>query len=198
MSRNINKAFHALMATLGALAIGVMLAPNAIAGCADIAIKPGNAQLTRLRPVAYRVASESGSSADNPEPGGADIVGMWKFSFVVKNSVGGDIVADWGFTQWHSDGTEITNSAARSPATQNFCLGVWKKVGPSTYKLNHQALNYDAGGTLLGLAVIGEQVTVDKTGNAYSGTFSIDVFDTLGHNLFHLEGQIYAVRITVD
>ena len=25
MSRNINKAFHALMATLGALAIGVML-----------------------------------------------------------------------------------------------------------------------------------------------------------------------------
>ena len=200
MRKNINKALHALIAAFGTLAIGAMLAPNAIAGCGDIPGSLGQPQRATFTTVAYRMASQSGPSTDNAAPAGADIVGMWKFSFVSMNNRGipDDTVVDWGFTQWHSDGTEITNSALRSPATQNFCLGVWKKDGPSSYKLNHQALNYDAGGTLLGLAVIGEQVTVDKTGNTYSGTFSIDLFDTLGRNLAHVQGLISAVRITAD
>jgi hypothetical protein len=47
-----------------------------------------------------------------------------------------------GFSQWHSDGTEILNSS-RPPATSNFCLGVWEKTGPFAYKLNHFALSSD-------------------------------------------------------
>jgi hypothetical protein len=77
-------------------------------------------------------------------------------------------------------------------------MGVWKKAHSSTYKLNHYALNYDAGGTLLGVAVIGQQVTVDKSGNAFSGTFAIDIFDTQGHSLGHVQGLVSATRLTAD
>jgi hypothetical protein len=203
MSRNINKALHAVMMALGVAALGAVLAPNASAGCADMPWKtgPANSQRTSsTTPVSYRVASVSRPSGDNPEPAGANIVGMWKFAFVSKNSPGtpDDILIDWGFTQWHSDGTEIINSAMRSPSTQNFCLGVWKKTGPSIYKLNHQALNFDAGGTLIGLAVISEEVTVDTKGDSYAGTFTINLFDTLGNNFARVAGEVTAIRITVD
>jgi hypothetical protein len=65
----------------------------------------------------------------------------------------------------------------RKPATQNFCLGVWKKNGSSTYKLNHLALSYDDAGNPNGTANIHEDVTVDNSGDTFTGTFAIDVFD---------------------
>jgi hypothetical protein len=207
MRLNINKTLHAVMMVVGAVALGAIFVPSALAGCGDLQVvpdsalvNPANSQRSLYKPAVYRPTSESGSSNDSSVPSGADIVGMWKFSFVSQNSPGipDDIVIDWGFTQWHGDGTEITNSATRAPATQNFCLGVWKKVGPSVYKLNHQALSYDPSGTLVGVAVIGEVVTVDRTGNAYAGTFSIDVYDLQGHSLAHVQGLVSGARITVD
>ncbi len=107
---------------------------------------------------------------------------------------------DFGYAQWHSDGTEFMNSGGRAPATQNFCLGVWKKTGPSTYKLNHVALSYDLiSGTLNGNVSIRELVTVDHSRNNFAGTFTIDVFPPGGSTpVAHLAGQITGQRITAD
>jgi len=104
---------------------------------------------------------------------------------------------DQGFSQWHSDGTEILNSS-RPPATSNFCLGVREKTGPSAYKLNHFALSSDLNGNMIGPATIRENVTLDSHGAAYSGTFSIDQYDTSGKLLVHIVGEVKATRITVD
>jgi hypothetical protein len=182
-----------ILKVLGALALGAMLTTNAFAGCGDL---EKSAQPKTMKSIAY---FQGGGSGDD-SPAGADIVGMWKFTFQSKNSPGipDNLTIDWGFTQWHSDGTEITNSATRAPATQNFCLGVWKKVGPSSYRLNHQALSYDPNGNLMGIAVITELVAVDKSGNAFSGDFSIDVYDVQGHPLHHVQGLVLATRITAD
>jgi hypothetical protein len=68
------------------------------------------------------------------------VVGKWKVQFLVNGGV-----FDFGYRQWHGDGTEILNSDARAPSTENFALGVWKKTGDNTNKLNHFALSYDAG-----------------------------------------------------
>ena len=181
-----------ILKALGALALGAMLTTNAFAGCGDLE-KSASPQPKTMKSIAYF------QNGDN-SPAGADVVGMWKFSFVSRNSPGipDNLTIDWGYTQWHSDGTEITNSATRAPATQNFCLGVWKKAGPSTYRLNHQALSYDPNGNLMGVAVITELVTVDKSGNAFSGDFSIDVYDIQGHPLHHVQGLVSATRITAD
>jgi hypothetical protein len=190
----MKRFFHAAVA-VGVFAFGTVLAPNANAGCADALLKTSfNSQgPSSMKPVSYRLTSAAGQSNDNPQPAGSDITGMWQFAFLIN----GDLI-DWGFTQFHSDGTEITNSASRAPATQNFCLGIWKKTGPSTYKVTHRALNYDPGGTLLSLIILGEEVRVDKKGDAYTGTFTIDFIDTLGHNIGHGAGNITAKRITVD
>jgi len=127
------------------------------------------------------------------------IVGFWHVKFVSEGTTGipdGTII-DMGFSQWHSDGTEILNSS-RPPATSNFCLGVWEKTGKHTYKLNHFALSSDLNGNLIGPANIREDVTLDASGNSYTGKFTIDQFDLNGNTLAHVAGNISATRITVD
>jgi hypothetical protein len=122
---------------------------------------------------------------------------MWKVSFTATDGSG---FADFGYSQWHSDGTEFLNSGSRAPATQNYCLGVWQKTGDRTYKLNHFALSYDfTTGMLNGKVNIRETVTLDPGGNKYSGTFVITVYDPTGATVVaHFEGNIAATRITVD
>ena len=135
----------------------------------------------------------------------ASVVGMWNIQFLSqgntnhKPSIPDGAMIDFGYNQWHSDGTEILNSGARSPAQENFCLGVWQKTGNSTYQLNHFALNYDpTAGTLLGRINIVETITLSPGGTTYSGTFVYTVFDTKGNKTDQLTGQVTAQRITVD
>jgi hypothetical protein len=76
-------------------------------------------------------------------------------------------------------------------------MGVWKKTGQSSYKLNHFALSWDpTGKTLIGPANIREEVVLDGHENSYSGTF--DQYDTEGHLLAHISGLVTAQRITAD
>lgn len=133
------------------------------------------------------------------------IIGMWNFQFIsMGNTTRNPGIADgvqlnFGYTLLHSDGTEILNAGARSPAQQNFCLGVWQKTGNSSYQINHFALNYDAAtGKLLGRIIVIETVTVSPGGTVLSGTFVQNVFDTMGNQTDHVTGQVKAQRITVD
>ena len=135
----------------------------------------------------------------------ASIVGMWSIEFLSEGntshnpSIPDGAMLDFGYNQWHSDGTEILTSGARSPAQENFCLGVWEKTGHSTYQLNHFALNYEAAtGTMIGKINIVETVTLSAGGTRYSGTFVYTVFDTTGKQTDVLTGQVTAERITVD
>ncbi len=148
----------------------------------------------RLQGVAY-AAAQSG----NDDSSDMSIVGFWKFRFVAEENatIPDGTVIDAGFTQWHDDGTEIENSS-RPPATQSFCLGVWKKTGGASYVLNHFALSWDINNNFVGPANIREQVTVDHGGQSYAGSFTIDQFNAVGDVLAHISGDVSAVRITVD
>ena len=129
----------------------------------------------------------------------APIVGLWKFSFVAEGNaeIPDGVVIDSGYVTWHADGTEIMNSG-RAPMTGSFCMGAWKRVG-RVYKLNHYALSWDPSGTnLVGPANIRERVHVDAGNNSYSGTFTLDQYDTGGNVLVHIQGTVTGERITAD
>lgn len=129
----------------------------------------------------------------------AGIVGFWKAQFVSEGSNGipdGTIV-DNPFVQWHGDGTEIMNST-RPPVTQSFCMGVWRQTGIFTYQLNHFALSFDTSNNFVGPAQIRENVTLDRKGNSYAGTFTIDQYDPDGNLLAEVKGNVSATRITVN
>jgi len=176
---------------LGLAVFAAAFGPVAKAGCADVGPKRAGAH---LREAAYRPAWFTPVADSNYE--GAAIVGMWKVQYLA----GGDVF-DFGYQQWHSDGTEILNSGKRSPASENFCLGVWKKTGHNSYTLNHHALSYDpASGQMNAMVNIHEYVTLGDRGNSFSGIFTVDVYTPQGVLIppAHVEGSITGERITAD
>ena len=189
-------SFRALCITVSALALAFLLVANATAQCGGLRqlhpsswqFQPGQARLLQV-------------TANDREGDAAGIVGFWHVKFISKGSAGipNGTEIDAGYSQWHSDGTEIMNSGGRSPITSSFCLGVWKQVADNKYKLNHFAASWDStGSTLIGPANIKEDVTLDPDGNKFSGTFTIDQYDEDGNNLAHVQGVINGVRIGVN
>lgn len=205
----MNAQNRTAITTLSAAVMAIIIAPAAMA-CGPA--EPG-APLTmqQLRMNAQNplesITSESlGHDMRSESKGeGASIVGMWSFQFISEGntthnpSIPDGAILDFGYSQWHSDGTEVLNSGGRSPAQGNFCLGVWEKTGHSTYQLNHFALNYDAAtGAFLGKLSVVETVTLSPGGTRYSGRFVYTVFDTKGNKIDGFTGQVNAQRITVD
>ena len=166
----------------GAIGSIAMAAP-AYAGCGDNAL---------VKPAVWQ-----GQAGDLFQPANFDkvsIVGMWSVQFFVGSSM-----IDFGYQQWHRDGTEFLNSGDRSPATQNFCLGVWEQTGPFRYKLNHFALSYDMNGTYNAKVNIREDVTLDPRSDTYSGSFTIDVYPPSGGAAVqHVAGRVTGKRVTVN
>jgi hypothetical protein len=126
----------------------------------------------------------------------ACLVGLWKVTFYS----GGEVLFE-GFTQWHSDGTEIlnTNGSPGAPyGTGGVCLGVYKKIGPRTYKATHRVWIFDGSGKLAATVVNLQKITVNKSGNTYSGSFSILRYDLDGNPIGRVDGTLTAKRITPD
>ena len=176
---------------LGVLTICLALAPGlraqskSQAGCGY-----DQSPTTKLKPAAFVEVSE----------GNAIITGLWKFAFIAKGNanIPDGTVLDTGYATWHADGTELTNSS-RPPISGDFCMGVWKQVKRNTFKLNHFAMGWDpAGTTLVGPTNIRAVVTVDHSGNNYSGPFTITQYDNNGNVLGQVFGVTTAQRITVD
>lgn len=205
-------SFGAVPAALGMILLGAAFSPTASAGCGGLPGKP-SASIRQDRPFRFvQAAFRPGLFVQvgyDDEP----IVGMWQVTFTAKgNGTAGPpdgTPLDAGYQTWHSDGTELHNSGARDPSTGDFCMGVWKRIGYSEYKLNHWTLSWvtasptctpAAGniGCFLGPGNIQEDVIVDETGNNFSGTFTIVQYDQHGNKLATVVGTITGTRVTVD
>jgi hypothetical protein len=135
----------------------------------------------------------------------ASIVGLWKFTFTALGNAAplppDGAVLDSGYQSWHSDNTELMNSA-RPAATGNFCMGVWKQEG-QTYVLNHFAMAWNPPGTapedFAGIANIRQQVRLSANGNSFNGPATLDQYAPDGTTLVvHLAGVVSATRVTIN
>jgi len=192
--------------TLGAGMFLMLFAPRARAGCGDLTTLQGPFVFAQETPNGFllsRAAVEQKSAARGPA--GASIVGMWNIQLVSEGntahnpSIPDGAILDFGYNQIHSDGTEILNSGGHAPATGNFCLGVWGQTGFLTYEVNHFALSYYAtSGALASIVNLREQITLSPSGDSYTGTFTLDVYDPKGNHVDHVVGNVTAQRVTVD
>jgi hypothetical protein len=185
-----------------------MTAPNALAKCgqpakmghpASFNLPAGRAQLTM---------AAFGGNFRRVDEGVAPIVGMWHVTFTAQgNGTAGPpdkTPIDNAMVVWHSDHTEIMNSG-RPPQDGDFCMGVWEEVGKCKYKLNHFAwAGYDTTnapegiGKPAGPTHIVEEVTVSADGKSYTGSFTLDAYDTSFNLTTHIIGVIQGTRITTS
>ena len=173
------KGAVASLAAAGAIA----LASPSFAGCAEAPAQPAN---------------WSGNAGDLRQPidfPNGQIVGLWAISLLSNGAQ-----VDWGYSEWHSDGTEIMNSGGHTPASGNFCLGVWRQTGPNNFHLKHFPLAYNpVTGALAAKIILTEDVSLDRSGQNFSGTFSEDVYDPTGTTLMqHIPGMITGHRVQAN
>jgi hypothetical protein len=198
----VKTGFKTLAAAFGALVVAFLLVPNSSAQCGRFSAPsptPAGWHYQLGHPHLLQAAFVTGL---DPFEKNSSIVGFWHFKFTSKGNEGIGIPdgapIDAGYAQWHSDGTEITNSGAISTITGNICMGVWQQVGLRTYKLNHFAIVFDSAGiNVIGPANIKEEVTVSPDGNSFAGTFTIDKYTEAGNSNGHVQGTVAATRITV-
>lgn len=211
MTRN----FRLITLVFPALSVVGALAPAAHAGCGDtsqlqapfvfgqpLSQSSSNAQVLLQRAKTAADAIAAGNAAATR----ATIVGMWRIQFISLGNTAHNppipdgAILDFGYVQWHSDGTEIMNSGGHAANTGNFCMGTWVRSGYFSYELNHFALSYDATtGNLTAKINIIEKITLDPSGNEFAGTLVENVYDpTTGVQVDHVVGTISAQRITVD
>jgi hypothetical protein len=193
--KTISKMFRA---GLGLVLMGAFLSAMAAAQCGTSTAK--------LHKQAWRMGDTTAlltQAADSVDP----IVGMWHETFTAEGNKKGPpdgTQIDNALVVWHSDGTEIMNSG-RPPQDGDFCMGVWMKVGPNKYKLNHFAwggndtTNAPGGiGNPTGPTRIIETVTLSEDGNSFSGTFSLRATNTAGKSTAIIIGTITGARITME
>jgi hypothetical protein len=193
--KTISKMFRA---GLGFVLMGAFLTAMAAAQCGTPTAK--------LHKQAWRVGDPTAvltQAADTVDP----IVGMWHVMFTAEGNSGGPpdgTPIDNAIIVWHGDGTEIMNSG-RPPQDGDFCMGVWEKVAPNKYRVNHFAwggndtTNAPTGiGNPTGPTRIVEKVTLSADGNSFSGTFSLRATDPAGKTTAFIIGKIAATRITIQ
>ncbi len=195
---------RAITMTVGAGILSALCVSQAFASCGDLASLEG--PFTLVDPQVVAKAAAPRLEGDNPDQRGgssASMVGMWQFQLISKGNTGNNpsipdgALIDFGFTQWHSDGTEIQNSAGVPGG--GFCLGVWGQTGYLTFELNHFPIAFNSTtGAVANYINIREQNTLSPSGDSYTGTFTEDVYDPKGNHVTHLAGTVVATRITVD
>jgi hypothetical protein len=201
------KCVRSLAIAASTLVLALLALPHAQAQC-------GNVPASLVHPSSFHPQSGNAHLADAAflkvlsEGGeGESIVGMWHVTFTANTMNGSpisDTVIDNALVVWHSDGTEIMNSA-RPPQDGDFCMGVWEQTGKSTYKLNHFAWggNEYAPGTADGVVGvpagpthITESVTLSSGGNHFAGAFALDAYHT-DNTVTSFTGVVTATRITM-
>ncbi len=153
-------------------------------------------RICRDQPVGAGVRAARGKrqSGSARRPASASIVGMWKFQLISKGNTGHNpsipdgALIDFGYTQWHSDGTEIQNSAGVPGG--GFCLGVWGQTGFLTFELNHFPIAFNpTSGKVANYINLREQVTLSPSGDSFTGTFTEDIYDPKGNHVDHAGGN---------
>ncbi len=195
---------RAITMTLGAGILATMFVSNAVASCVDVSTLEGPFVLAKAGQDLKSMTPEAVTANPLQRGGGgfeqASIVGMWSFQLISKGNspaIPDGALLDFGFTQWHSDGTEIQNSAGVPGG--GFCLGVWGQTGYLTYEVNHFPIAFDpSSGKVANYVNLREQVTLSPSGDSFTGTATEDIYDSQGHHLQQLAGTVEATRITVD
>jgi len=111
---------------------------------------------------------------------GGRIQGVWETQITVNDCAGHVIRSFQGLLTFHQGGTVMdgttTPSALRTPAE-----GVWRNIGDNTFAFRMKTFTFNAQNLLTGWSIISGELTVDATGNVFTGSGgTVQVYDPNG------------------
>jgi len=137
-----------------------------------------------------RNESAAAESAASDNAANKSIVGLWHIRFLVE----GQQIQE-AFQIWNAGGTEVHNPNV-DPRQGNVCLGAWTEAAPQTFKLTHRVWLYDTSGNFQGTGHLTETLLLGDKGNTHSGSFTLDIYNTVGNLVGEVAGTVAGERIS--
>src|SRR5688572_18192398 len=176
------RPFRVLAVVFCATAVLLASAIDASAACFTNKRQIPALQPKLQAPVLQPKPQMAGAAAQSAGSYGAGpIVGQWQVLMTAFPGTNDEFIFDFGFQQFHNDGTELMISGGVPPTIGNVCIGAWERLAGGEIHLRHMTWNW-AGDEVLGDLPTGYfllEVTLrtNSQGTAYAGTWRAASFD---------------------
>jgi hypothetical protein len=111
---------------------------------------------------------------------GGRIQGMWETQITLTDCAGRVIRSFPGMLTLQQGGT-LMDGTTTPPALRSPGEGVWRHTTDNTYAFRIKAFNFNAQNVFTGWSIISGELTVDATGNAFTGPGgTVAVYDPNG------------------
>jgi hypothetical protein len=101
------------------------------------------------------------------------------------------------FNTFNADGSSIEFDNSNPPGQQTIAMGPWERVGDRDYMMVEVNQLFDDHG-YAGELRVRAKITLDASGDCYTGPFTFQVVDMGGNVVFQGGGTAKGRRITID
>ena len=125
---------------------------------------------------------------------GGRLEGTWDMQITLTDCAGHVIRSFPSLVEFAAGGTIVESNAGTPQALKTLGEGVWRHTTDHDYAFRFKFFTFNAQNVFTGWTVIAGETTVDATGNATSGTATVEVYDPNGNLLVSLCAEITGTR----
>ncbi len=152
-----------------------------------------------LGSVPVRTGAQSGDEAGTPSASGHEFVGAWRVTFDTPAGPSQSLLTVMADGTVLFSGRPVSPAAGGNPTTfSSAAHGAWEPTGPDIAATTWVGLVTDGEGNFLAVVTDSVEVTLDASGDSWSGSYSASVADPNGNVLYVGGSTVEATRITVQ
>jgi hypothetical protein len=140
------------------------------------------------------VAAERASTAGMEGGRGGRLQGTWDMQITLTDCVGHTIRSFASLIEFAAGGTVVESNAGTPQALKTPGEGVWSHATDHNYAFRFKFFTFNTSNVFTGWTIIAGETTVDKTGNANTGSATVKVYDPNGVLLATVCAEIAGTR----
>ena len=125
---------------------------------------------------------------------GGRLEGTWDMQITLTDCVGHTIRSFPSLIEFAAGGTVVESNAGTPQALKTPGEGVWRHTNDHNYAFRFKFFTFNTSNVFTGWTIIAGETTLDRTGNANSGTATVKVYDPNGNLLVTLCAETAGTR----
>ena len=144
--------------------------------------------------VAFALLPMVAAPAVRPSMEGGKLQGTWEMQITLTDCAGHVIRSFPSLIEYAAGGTVVESNGGTPQALKTPGEGVWRHTTNNNYAFRFKFFTFNSLNVFTGWTIIAGETTVDATGNANSGTATVEVYDTNGNLLVSLCAETSGTR----
>src|SRR6266566_8285903 len=125
---------------------------------------------------------------------GGTLQGTWEMQITLTDCAGHVIRSFPSLIEYAAGGTVVESNGGTPQALKTPGEGVWRHTTNNNYAFRFKFFTFNTSNVFTGWTIIAGETTVDRTGNANSGTATVKVYDPNGNLLVSLCAETAGTR----